>query len=97
MAEFHFSFTGDVTAPVLTFVNAPSRSGSDVIITWSANENVTAQCTVQTPTQITAQPCNMSFSGTNLSEGYHSIYVQLTDSAGNTASPSRHSWFVGKA
>lgn len=72
---------------MLTFVNAPSRSGSDVIITWSANENVSAQCTVQTPTQITAQPCNMSWSGTNLSEGYHSIYVQLTDWAGNTASP----------
>ena len=78
------------------FVNAPSRSGSDVKITWTSNENVTTQCTLQTPAQITAQPCNMSWTGTNLTEGFYSIYVQLTDLAGNTASPGRHSWFVGK-
>ena len=82
---------------MLTFVNAPSRSGGDVKITWSANENVTAQCTVQTPTKIKAQPCNMSWTGTNLTEGFYSIYVQLTDLAGNIASPIRHSWFVGKS
>ena len=89
--------TEDVTSPTLTFVSAPSRSGADVKITWSANENVTAQCTVQTPIQITAQPCNMSWTGTNLTEGFYSIYVQLTDLAGNTAPPARHSWFVGRS
>ncbi|KAL9963564.1 hypothetical protein ACROYT_G027084 [Oculina patagonica] len=86
----------DVTPPVLTFVNAPSRSGGDVKITWTANENVTSQCTLQTPSQITAYPCNMSWTGTNLIEGYHSIYVQVTDLAGNTAPPVRHSWFVDR-
>ncbi|KAJ7392608.1 hypothetical protein OS493_010259 [Desmophyllum pertusum] len=86
----------DVTPPALTFVSAPSRSSDDVEITWTANENVTAQCTVQTPSQIIAQPCNMSWTGTNLTEGYHSIYVQVTDLAGNTAPPVRHSWFVDR-
>lgn len=80
---------------MLSFVNALSRSGGDVEITWTANENVTAQCTLQTPFQITGQPCNMSWNGNNLTEGYHSIYVQITDLAGNTAPPVRHSWFVG--
>ena len=89
------NLTEDVTPPVLTFVNAPPRSGSDVKITWAANENVTSQCTLQTPSQITASPCNISWTGTNLTEGYHSIYVQVTDLAGNTAPPVRHSWFVG--
>ncbi|KAL9963573.1 hypothetical protein ACROYT_G027096 [Oculina patagonica] len=84
----------DVTPPALTFVNAPSRSSGDVEITWRASENVISQCTVQTPSQITAHPCNMSWTGTNLSEGYHSIYVQVTDLAGNTGPPVRHSWFV---
>jgi len=93
--QISWYFTGDVTPPVLSFVNAPSRSGGDVEITWSANENVTDQCTLQTPSQITSQPCNMSWTGTNLTEGYHSIYVQITDLAGNTAPPVRHSWFVG--
>lgn len=87
--------TEDVTPPVLKFLNAPYRSGGDVQITWSANENVTAQCTLQTPAKITALQCNMSWTGTNLTEGYHSIYVQVTDLAGNTAPPARHSWFVG--
>ncbi|XP_068683141.1 uncharacterized protein [Montipora foliosa] len=84
----------DITPPVLSFVNAPSRSGGEVEITWTANENVTAQCTLQTPSHITGQPCNMSWTGTNMTEGYHSIYVQITDLAGNTAPPVRHSWFV---
>lgn len=95
--EFSCCFIEDITPPKLTFVIAPYRSGDDVKITWTANENVTAQCTLQTPAQITAQPCNMSWTGTNLSEGFYSIYVQLTDLAGNTASPARHSWFVGKS
>ena len=93
--QFSYYFTEDVTPPVLSFVNAPLRSGGEVEITWTANENVTSQCTLQTPSQITAQPCNMSWTGTNLTEGYHSIYVQITDLAGNTAPPVRHSWFVG--
>ena len=94
--SFLFSFlTEDVTPPVLTFVKAPPRAGGDVQITWTANENVTAQCTVQTPSQINGQSCNMSWTGTNLTEGFYSIYVQLTDLAGNSAPPARHSWFVG--
>ena len=33
--------TEDITPPVLTLINAPSRSGGDFQITWTANENVT--------------------------------------------------------
>ena len=87
--------TEDITPPVLTFINAPSRSGGDFQITWTANENVTAQCTVQTPSLLFGQPCNWSWTGSNLTEGFYSIYVQLTDLAGNSAPPARHSWFVG--
>ena len=87
--------TEDITPPVLTFIYAPSRSGGDFQITWTANENVTAQCTVQTPSLLFGQPCNWSWTGSNLTEGFYSIYVQLTDLAGNSAPPARHSWFVG--
>ena len=87
--------TEDITPPVLTLINAPSRSGGDFQITWTANENVTAQCTVQTPSLLFGQPCNWSWTGSNLTEGFYSIYVQLTDLAGNSAPPARHSWFVG--
>ena len=81
---------------MVTWSAVPSRTNANTTISWTVNEEALIRCTIQTPNHFSTKPCNSSWTGANLPQGYYSIYVQATDTAGNVAQPVRHSWFVGK-
>jgi hypothetical protein len=86
----------DITAPRLQFMIAPELSNQNVNLSWVYNENATSFCTLQSPASLTIIPCSDNVALlTNLQEGYHSFFVQGTDTSGNTAATVRHTWRVG--
>ena len=86
----------DITAPHLQFVNAPVFSNQNLTLSWMYDENTTSFCTLQSPASLTIIPCSDNVAVlTNLQEGYHSFFIQGTDTSGNTAATLRHTWRVG--
>ena len=91
-----FLYTADVTPPLLQFNSTPLFTNENVTLSWFYNEEASSFCVLQTPTALTAIPCiNDSIALTHLEEGYHTLYVQGTDSSGNTATATQLSWTVG--
>ncbi|XP_041361403.1 uncharacterized protein LOC121377467 [Gigantopelta aegis] len=86
----------DVTPPSVVFEVSPRRSNANVSIMWVSDEETTYICTVQNPSGVPRNvDCNNTYIVTGIQqEGYYSIFVQGTDTAGNTARPIRHTWFV---
>lgn len=78
------------------FGNNPTVTNENVTISWTFNEAVSTRCTLQTPADISIVPCNDSWTGNSLSEGYHAIYVIGTDLENNVGIQGKHIWNVGK-
>ena len=93
--HFFLFHVADITPPRLTFTRRPFYSNQNVTIEWSYNEEASSYCTLQTPTLLLPVPCNQSVTLLNLAEGVHSLFIQGTDLAGNSATV-RHTWSVGK-
>lgn len=86
----------DITAPLVQFVTTPLFSNQNLTLSWIYNENATSFCTLQSPASLMIIPCSDNVAVlTNLQEGYHSFFVQGTDTSGNTAATVRHTWRVG--
>ena len=87
----------DITPPRITFMSAPSKTNSSASISWIFNENSTVRCSLNTPISFIRNiNCSTnSWSGDSLIDGYYTIWVCVTDEAGNTALPGQHSWRVG--
>ena len=72
-------------------------SNENFTIFWRFDEEATATCTLQTPTDQLTEICNNgTFMRTRLKGGLHFLFVQGTDLAGNTGRPRRYDWIVGK-
>ena len=93
-----YSFvTADVTPPRLVFLTYQRFSNENFTINWRFNEEATATCTLQTPTNQFTETCNNgTFTRTRLEGGLHFLFVQGTDLAGNTGRPMRYDWIVGE-
>lgn len=89
--------TADVTPPRLVFLTSQRFSNENFTINWRFNEEATATCTLQTPTDQSTEICNNGvFMRTRLKGGLHFLFVQGTDLAGNTGRPMRYDWIVGE-
>ena len=89
--------TADVTPPRLVFLTSQRFSNENFTISWRFNEEATATCTLQTPTDQSTEICNNGvFMRTRLKGGLHFLFVQGTDLAGNTGRPMRYDWTVGE-
>ena len=89
--------TADVTPPSLVFLTSQRTSNENFTIFWRFDEEATATCTLQTPTDQLTEICNNgTFMRTRLKGGLHFLFVQGTDLAGNTGRPRRYDWIVGK-
>ena len=77
--------TIDITLPIITFVQSPSKSNENVTISWMINENITSlQCyLVQNTTEVLEHCLNGLWSGYNLDIGIFRLNVSATDDAGN--------------
>ena len=93
-----YSFvTADVIPPRLVFLTYQRFSNENFTINWRFNEEATATCTLQTPTNQFTETCNNgTFMRTRLEGGLHFLFVQGTDLAGNTGRPMRYDWIVGE-
>lgn len=86
-----------MTPPNLVFLTEEQFSNENFTINWNVSEEVTATCTLQSPTiQYTVICNNKTYNATQLQEGLHFLFVQATDLAGNTGIPMRYGWTVGK-
>ena len=95
--KFNIQLVGDVTPPVLHFTSSPRVSADEITIEWLYNEASNSSCTIQTPDQSSiVVDCDLSWTGTNLTEGSYAIYITGTDAAGNVAQPRIHFWTVGE-
>ena len=89
--------TADITPPRLVFLTRQRFSNENFTINWRFNEEATATCTLQTPTNQFRETCNSeTFMRTRLEGGLHFLFVQGTDLAGNTGRPMRYHWTVGE-
>ena len=76
----------DVTPPSIMFLQNPTVSSSNVTILWYSNENVTWECIlVESSSQSSINCSDAHWTGYNLSEGLHTLQINGTDEAGNTA------------
>ena len=87
--------TMDITPPVITFVNNPSRTNENITIDWMSNEEVTWTCVVILfETENSPVNCSQaSWNGEDLRGGSYKIEIVATDLAGNAATVS-HNFIV---
>ena len=90
------NYTADITPPQLHFNNTPTLSNENTTISWHYNEEASSFCVLQTPSNLNTVPCsNEMVILTDLQDGYHTLYVQGTDSSNNTATTVQLAWTVG--
>ena len=78
--------TMDVTPPVITFLENPSISNSNISLSWRSNEKVHWKCNLLKDNTETSVNCSEAeWKGYNLSEGIYELYINATDDAGNVA------------
>ena len=87
--------TMDITPPVITFVNNPSRTNENITIDWMSNEEVTWTCVVILfETENSPVNCSQAlWNGEDLRGGSYKIEIVATDLAGNAATVS-HNFIV---
>ncbi|KAK7073311.1 hypothetical protein SK128_022153 [Halocaridina rubra] len=83
--------TKDITPPSILSMSFPSRTNRNVTFLWTLDEPAYSFCSLDG-----GEPQNCSsgeFSANNLSEGYHSFFIQHNDLENNSANTS-HIFYV---
>ena len=85
--KFFWRFeTMDVTAPIITFLENPSISNSNISLSWRSNENVHWNCNLLNDnTETTVNCSDAAWFGYNLDEDIYKLHINATDDAGNIA------------
>ena len=84
--NFWWFETLDITPPVITFLENPRISNTNVTFTWESNENATWECALVfggAPSTINCS--DASWRGFNLRNGSYTLRVSGRDLAGNVA------------
>ena len=72
----------------------PLPPQNNITLTWQYDENATSICTLQGPGSTVAVLCgDHTFQEDELTEGYHTLYIQASDREGNSHQ-YQHQWFV---
>ena len=97
LSPAHWTWTVDVTKPVITITSAPSGTvfSDTASVSWSVNESVTSvECALDGAAFLAcANPKVM----TALADGPHSLVLRATDVAGNVSNNVTVSWTVSHA
>ena len=85
--KFFWRFeTMDVTPPIITFLENPSVSNSNISLSWTSNENVHWNCKLSKDNTETSVNCSdAAWIGYNLDEGIYELHINATDDVGNAA------------
>ena len=103
MTLFPFFFSiSDKTKPQVEFLpNQPKISDSDITLHWRTKTNIRSSfgCSLDNPNDM--KPCGVgktgSWTGRNIPDGKHTLYVHGIDSFGNAGDVKTHNWRVGKS
>lgn len=81
-----FEWTFDLTPPKTVITKAPPAfdNSTTVTVEFSASEQATFLCTLDTSTPVS---CTSPFKLSNLTDGKHTISIAATDAAGNVENP----------
>ena len=78
--------TMDVTPPIITFLENPVVSNSNVTLSWNSNEIVMWQCRlINDDIKMTVNCSEENWRGYNLKEGSYDLEIIATDEVGNKA------------
>ena len=85
--KFFWRFeTMDITPPIITYLENPSLSNSNISLSWISNENVNWSCILSKEDNETVENCSDAiWTGYGLDEGIYKLYINATDDAGNVA------------
>jgi Tol biopolymer transport system component len=87
-----YAFRVDLTPPKVSISGPPSLTTShDATFTFKANEPATFICTLDHTDE---EPCSSPATYGNLDAGRHTLTLEATDQAGNTASPAPYAWTI---
>jgi hypothetical protein len=93
-----YTWVVDTTAPDTTITSSPPAvtSSTSATFTFTSNESpVTFECSLN---GADFEPCDASYTLTDLALGEYTLLVQATDAAGNVdPTPARHEWEVVRA
>ncbi|XP_068209798.1 uncharacterized protein [Palaemon carinicauda] len=83
--------TRDITPPVVTFTDAPSRGRGNFTFRWTTDEPARSICSLDNKKSI---DCSSGlFKVENLMEGTHILFIELIDNYNNSANTS-HTFYV---
>ena len=84
--DFWTFTTIDVTPPAINFLDNPTVSNATINISWTANENVTWNCTIEKGMTLSNVNCSeANWIGHDLAEGIYNLKINAIDDAGNIA------------
>ncbi|MCB0422501.1 MAG: hypothetical protein KDD61_15985 [Bdellovibrionales bacterium] len=92
-----YLWTVDHDAPTVKFLNHPSLITNTSVARFEILAEDIGSAIFEIQCSLDAKeykPCNKLEYYTDLSEGEHSLRVQVIDLAGNTSQPISHTWFV---
>jgi len=86
----------DITPPLVTFTSVFQTSGNSCLIEWSVNEESNVTCTLSIPNgTIRSVLCqNNSAVLYNLTQGWHTLFIEAQDLEKNQAPAKSFSWYV---
>lgn len=86
----------DTVIPIITFVDASEETNGSPTITWRSSEQTDFYCSLNGGPYVTCGKGIFGrWSGDNIRDGRHRLFVRGKDAADNVGSNS-HTWIVGK-